>query len=131
MIFKQKITPHQHDLEKIEAITLQKSEEAQVFQEQVAEATQNSDRAALQASVKKIEQYVLKFNQELDALDLQTKEGQAIREKIKLSNSYGIEIAIESLKEQPDINKLSDLKMQIHTAQVDMQKHMETLKVLQ
>lgn len=131
MIFKQKTTPHQQDLKKIEAITLQKSEEAQVFQDQVSLATQNNDRVALQVAVQQIEKYVLKFNQELDALDLQTSEGQAIREQLKVSNSVGIELAAESLKDKPDLYKLSDLKMQTHTAQESMQKHMEALKALQ
>lgn len=98
------------DLEQIQTLSMNKAKEALEFQNEVAQASQKGDRAALQTIVDKMKTYTEGFNKELDALTLKSSEADALRTKMKEANAFGVEMSEAGLSNPPDVNKLTELQ---------------------
>ena len=90
------------DLAQIQTLSTTKAKEAIDFQNEVMQAAQKGDKAALEGVVGKMKTYVDGFNKELDGLALKSSEAVSVREKIKESNNLGVEMSETGLESKPD-----------------------------
>ncbi|OTG86448.1 hypothetical protein B9T31_08120 [Acinetobacter sp. ANC 4558] len=99
-----------NDLEKIQTLSNTKAQEALKFQTDLAQAAQTGEKSALEKVIQHMTTYVEGFNKDLDALTLKSNEGNALRTKMKEVNHLSIELAEMSMKNPPDIEKITALQ---------------------
>lgn len=116
------------DLIQIQTLSTNKAKEALQFQQEVTQAAQKNDKAALQSIVDKMKSYTEGFNKELDALILKSSEADAIRTKMKEGNNLGTELSEEGLKNPPDMDKITELQKKATELQQSLLNDMQALQ---
>lgn len=116
------------DLDKIQTLSNAKAQEALKFQNDVMQAAQKGDKAALDAVVDSMEKYVDSFNDELEALSLKSSEADSIRDKMQESNDLGLDLAEAGVENPPDMNKINDLQKKATELQQSLLQEMQTLQ---
>ncbi len=96
----------------IEKLSAHKAKEALTLQNEVIQAAQKSDKAALQMIVNRMKKFVEDFNQELDTLTLKSPEVNSIRTKTKQINNLSIQLSEEGLRHSPDWEKIEELQVE-------------------
>lgn len=118
----------QHDLNLLDQISNTKAQEALAFQSEVTKAAQNNNKAELDTVVEKMDQYVDRFNDDLDKLALKSTEGVSLRDKMKESNELGLDLAEAGIKEKPDMNEINELQQKAVALQQSLLQDMQALK---
>lgn len=118
----------QHDLNLLDQISNTKAQEALAFQTEVTKAAQNNNKAELDSVVDKMDEYVDRFNDDLDKLALKSTEGVALRDKMKETNDLGLDLAKAGIKEKPDMNEINELQQKAVTLQQSLIQDMQSLK---
>lgn len=118
----------QADLLAVQTLSSSKAQEAVEFQKEVSATLEKKDPKQIQVMVKKTEDYVKAFNQELDALTLKSTEVNAIRKKMQEANNLGIELTKESTRSTPDTNKIGKLQTQAAELQQSIIQDVNTLE---
>lgn len=116
------------DLDKIQTLSNAKAQEALKFQNDVMQAAQQGDKAALDAVVKSMDQYVDRFNDELEALQLKSSEADSIRDKMKESNDLGLDLAEAGVETPPNMEKITELQKKATELQQALLQEMQTLQ---
>lgn len=116
------------DLDQIQTLSNAKAQEALKFQNEVTQAAQKGDKAALDQVVEQMDQYVDSFNDDLEALNLKSHEGDALREKMKDSNELGLELAEEGVKTPPNTDKINALQKKATDLQQSLLQDMQSLQ---
>lgn len=116
------------DLDQIEKLSNTKAQEALSFQNEVMEAAQKGDKAALDKVVDSMEKYVDNFNDELEALKLKSKEVDSIRNKMKESNELGLDLAEAGVETPPNVDKINELQKKATELQQALLQEMQTLQ---
>lgn len=116
------------DLTQIQTLSTTKAKEALEFQNEVTQAAQKNDKAALQAIIGKMKAYVNGFNADLDALSLKSSEADSIRNKMKESNNLGVELSEAGLASSPDMTKITALQNQATELQQALLTEMQALQ---
>ena len=116
------------DLDKIQTLSNAKAQEALKFQNDVMQAAQKGDKAALDAVVDSMDKYVDSFNDELEALDLKSSEADSIRDKMKESNDLGLDLAEAGVETPPNMEKITELQKKATELQRSLLQEMQTLQ---
>lgn len=116
------------DLDQIHTLSNAKAQEALKFQNDVMQAAQKEDKAALDAVVDSMEKYVDDFNDELEALKLKSSEADSIRDKMKASNELGLDLAEAGIETPVDMNKITELQKKATELQQSLLQEMQTLQ---
>lgn len=116
------------DLIQIQTLSTNKAKEALAFQNEVTQAAQKNDKAALQGIVEKMKSYTEGFNKELDALTLKSSEVDAVRSKMKEANNLGVELSEAGLKNPPDMNEINTLQKKATEMQQALLTEMQNLQ---
>ena len=116
------------DLDKIQTLSNAKAQEALKFQNDVMQAAQKGDKAALDAVVDSMDKYVDSFNDELEALDLKSSEADSIRDKMKESNDLGLDLAEAGVETPPNMEKITELQKKATELQQSLLQEMQTLQ---
>ncbi len=116
------------DLDKIQTLSNAKAQEALKFQNDVMQAAQKGDKAALDAVVDSMDKYVDSFNDELEALDLKSAEADSIRDKMKESNDLGLDLAEAGVETPPNMEKITELQKKATELQQSLLQEMQTLQ---
>lgn len=116
------------DLTQIQTLSTNKAKEALEFQNEVTQAAQKNDKAALEGIVEKMKSYTENFNKELDALTLKSSEVDAVRSKMKEANNLGVELSEAGLKNPPDMNEINALQKKATEMQQALLTEMQTLQ---
>lgn len=116
------------DLETIQSLSNAKAQEALKFQEDVMQAAQKADKAEIGRVVASMDNYVDKFNDELDALQLKSSEADSIREKMKESNDLGLDLAEAGVETPPDMDKINALQKEASELQQTLVQDMQRLQ---
>ena len=98
------------DLQLIQTLSNNKAQDALKFQTEATEAAQRGEQPDLKAIASKLETYVNDFNKELDALKLQSSEGDALRSTLKESNEISLELTKAGSSNPPDAAKIAELQ---------------------
>lgn len=122
------ISDIRNDLSQIQTLSDAKTKEALTFQNEVTQAAQQGDQAALNAVVVQMGQYVESFNQDLEALKIKSSEADSLRKKMEAANSLGLELAQAGIKTPPDLKKLNVLQDQATDLQQSLQQQMQSLQ---
>lgn len=116
------------DLTQIQTLSTAKAKEALEFQNEVTQAAQKNDKAALQGVVDKMKSYVDGFNKDLDALTLKSTEVDSIRGKMKESNNLGVELSQAGIASSPDMAKITELQKKATELQQGLLTDMQALQ---
>ncbi|QIO10127.1 hypothetical protein [Acinetobacter lanii] len=116
------------DLDQLQTLSNTKAQEALKFQNEVTQAAQKGDKAALDQVVDQMDKYVDAFNDELEALNLKSAEGDALRDKMKDSNELGLELAEEGVKTPPNTDKINALQKKATDLQQSLLQDMQSLQ---
>lgn len=122
------LTDIRSDLDQIQTLSNAKAQEALKFQTDVTDAAQKGDKAALDTVVDQMKTYVGAFNDDLKALALKSKEGDAVRIKMQESNNLGLELAQAGVKMPPDMNKITELQKKAIDSQQALLQDMQALQ---
>lgn len=116
------------DLDQIQTLSNTKAQEALKFQNDVMQAAQKGDKAALDAVVDSMEKYVDSFNDELEALNLKSSEADSIRDKMKESNDLGLDLAEAGVENPPNMEKITELQKKATELQQSLLQDMQALQ---
>ena len=117
-----------NDMAAIQTLANSKAQEALSIQQEIMTAAQKGDKSAITGLIDKLSTYVNGFNSELDGLTLKSSEADALRTKMKESNTLGLTLSEESMKNPPDTAKIQELQNKAMELQKTILADMQALQ---